>query len=106
MSFENILEHSKSDLCWYLDRGSHDPVRGTTRADVGSGLLSRESNPRSAMATRMSATESEMRKEGEEGGAFEDGYDSCRMTESCGGNRGDSELRESSLTSGSRQHWR
>jgi hypothetical protein len=51
-------------------------MRGTARADVGSGLLSRESNPRAVNGRRMPATESETMREG---GAFEDGYDSFRV---------------------------
>jgi hypothetical protein len=74
--FEDILEGFESVLRWNLNCGSHDPVRGTARADVGSGLLSRESNPRAVNGRRMPATESETTREG---GAFEDGYDSCRV---------------------------
>jgi len=74
--FEDILEGFESVLRWNLDCGSHDPVRGTARADVGSGLLSRESNPRAVNDRRMPATESETTREG---GAFEDGYDSCSV---------------------------
>jgi hypothetical protein len=61
-------------LCRNLDSGGYDPVRGTARVDVGSGLLSRELDPRAVDSGRMSATESETTREGERReGAFEDG---------------------------------
>jgi hypothetical protein len=51
-------------------------VQGFARADVGSGLLSRESNLRAVNGGRTPDTESETTRER---GAFEDGYRSCRV---------------------------
>jgi hypothetical protein len=42
---ENMPQGFESVLYRNLDHGGH-PVRGIARADVGSGLLSRESDPR------------------------------------------------------------
>jgi hypothetical protein len=44
--------------------------------DINNGLLSRELNLRVVNGRRMLAIESEITREG---GAFEDGYDSCKV---------------------------
>ena len=53
-------------------KGGHGPVRDTARADVGSGLLKRESDPRGVDGDEDAPTDSETRREeGEEGGRKE-----------------------------------
>jgi hypothetical protein len=57
MFFKNILEDVESMHYWYLDNGGHNLIQAYEVS----------------IATRVSAAKSETRREGEEGGGFEEG---------------------------------